>query len=143
MQDQSAFPGGYQPLPPPPPAAFEAVASSVPSVDRSWLRELAVRQRMAIIAGIANAVGGVLVVTNALGGVGLLFAIGVGVLVIVAAYRLGRHLYNVGIGILGAAAMFLPFAWLVVMVGLCVLAAVKLRAAGIRVGFFGVDPDTI
>ena len=58
MQDVNSFPGDRDRLPPPPPTGFPTAAPLPPTLDRTWLRELAARQRWAIVGGIANGVGG-------------------------------------------------------------------------------------
>jgi hypothetical protein len=130
------------PMPPPPPPAWGAPPA--PAVDRTELRELARRQRMAIVAGIANAIGGILTISDAVqDGPGALILLIVAGFIIYAMFRLGRQLYGVGIGILAAVAMLIPIVWIVVLVSLSSKASKQLRAAGVQVGFFGADPSTI
>jgi hypothetical protein len=130
------------PMPPPPPAPFSVPRA--PAVDRDSLRDLAKRQRTAIIAGCANAIGGVLAYSHALPtGAELILELVVAGFIIVAAYRLAARLHGVGIAILAAIAMLIPILWIVVLVVLSARASRQLRAAGLRVGFFGVDPSSI
>ena len=132
------------PPPPPSPGAFGVVFPATPAIDRTVLRELAARQRWAIIAGIANAVGGVIAFAHALPPEFVsVAALGVAVFVVVAGYRLARQLHGVGIGVLCGIAMLVPILWIVVLVMLSSRASKTLRAAGVRVGFFGADPSTI
>jgi hypothetical protein len=99
---------------------------------------------MAIVAGIANAVGGILTISDALqGGLGALILLIVAGFIIYAMFRLGRQLYSVGIGVLAAVAMLIPIVWIVVLVWLSSKASKELRAAGVRVGLLGADPSTI
>lgn len=113
-------------------------------LDRVRLRELAVRQRWAIVAGLANAIGGMLLYTRALpDGLAALASLTILVAIVVCAYRLGRILYSVGIGIVTAVAMFIPFVWIAVLVALSVKASKELKASGVRVGFFGVSSTAI
>jgi hypothetical protein len=146
VQDQSSLPGGM-PLPPPPsnlPSMPGSGSAFAPVLDRARLRELAIRQRWAIIAGIANAVGGMLLFTHALpDGLAAVASLVILVAIVVSAYRLGRILYSVGIGILSAVAMFIPFVWIAVLVALSVKASKELKASGIRVGFFGTSTNSI
>jgi hypothetical protein len=129
------------PMPPPPAPYTPALA---PPVDRESLRDLARRQRAAIIAGCANALGGIVAFTHALpSGTEVLIELVVAGFVIIAAYRLGQRLSGVGVGILAGIAMLLPIVWIVVLVVLSSKASKQLRAAGIRVGFFGADPASI
>jgi len=144
MQDVNSFPGNREPLPPPPPGGSSAAAPLQPTLDRAWLRELAARQRWAIVGGIANGVGGILVGIGATpSGLGAVLGLAVGVFVIVAAFRLANHLYSVGIAIVSAFAMIVPLVWIVVLIVLCVKASGRLRAAGVQVGLFGVDPNRV
>jgi hypothetical protein len=130
------------PMPPPPPAPF--TAAPAPAVDRTPLRELARRQRMAIIAGILNAVGGVLMATDTTAdGLAALFVLIVAGFVIFAAFRLGQQLYGAGIGVLSGIAMLIPLVWIGVLVVLSSRASRQLRAAGVKVGFLGADPASI
>jgi hypothetical protein len=141
MEDHHSQPF-IAPMPPPPPAPF--AASTAPAVDRDALRDLAKRQRAAIIAGCANALGGILAVTHALpAGTEVLVELLVATFVIVSAYRLAQPLHGVGIGILAAIAMLIPIVWVVVLLVLSSRASKQLRAAGVRVGFFGADPSSI
>ncbi|HEU5310331.1 MAG TPA: hypothetical protein VFV24_02660 [Candidatus Eisenbacteria bacterium] len=113
-------------------------------VDRTRLRELAVRQRWAIVAGLANAIGGMLLYTHALpDGLAAIASLTILVAIVVCAYRLGRILYSVGIGIVTAVAMFIPFVWIGVLVALSVKASKELKASGVRVGFFGAGSNAI
>ena len=139
MHDQ--LPPLGAPLPPPP---VPSAAPPMRTVDRSALRDLAGRQRAAIIAGIVNAVGGVLMFSDTLpAGPVSLFALVVAGFVIVAAFRLAQHLHGVAIGIVCGVAMLIPFVWIVVLVVLSSKASKQLRAAGVRVGIFGADPSSI
>ena len=139
MQDQLPPPG--VPLPPPPNPSG---APAMPTVDRTALRDLAGRQRAAIIAGIANAVGGVLLFSHAVPAEpASLFALVVAGFIIVAVFRLAQHLHGVAIGILCGIAMLIPFVWILVLVLLSSKATKQLRAAGVPVGFFGAAPSTI
>ena len=132
----------YAPPMPPPPAPFTATVG--PIADRGWLRDLATRQRMAIVAGIGNALGGILAFSHVLpGGIEVLFELIVAAFIIVAAYRLGQHLHGVGIGIVAGIAMLIPLVWIVVLVVLTSQASKRLRAAGVHVGIFGAGPDSI
>jgi len=63
--------------------------------------------------------------------------------IIVAAFRLAQHFHGVAIGIVCGIAMLIPFVRIVVLVVLSSKAPKQLRAAGVRVGFFGVDPSSI
>ena len=144
MQDVNSFPGDREPLPPPPPTGFSAAAPLPPTLDRTWLRELAARQRWAIVGGIANGVGGILIGVGAIPpGLGAVLGLAAGIFVIVAAFRLANHLYGVGLAVVSAIAMIVPLVWIVVLVVLCVKATGKLRAAGVQVGLFGTDPDRV
>jgi hypothetical protein len=139
MQDQLPPPG--LPMPPPPNPSG---AAPMPTVDRASLRDLAGRQRTAIIAGIVNAVGGVLMYSDAIpAGPSAIFTLVVAGFIIVAAFRLAQHLHGVAIGIVCGIAMLIPFVWIVVLVVLSSKASKQLRAAGVRVGFFGADPSSI
>jgi hypothetical protein len=98
----------------------------------------------AIIAGIANAVGGVLLFSHAVPAEpASLFALVVAGFIIVAAFRLAQHLHGVAIGILCGIAMLIPFVWILVLVVLSSKATKQLRAAGVAVGFFGAAPSSI
>jgi hypothetical protein len=144
MQDVNSFPGNREPLPPPPPTGFSAATPLPPTLDRTWLRELAARQRWAIVGGIANGVGGILIGVGAIPpGLGAVLGLAAGIFVIVAAFRLANHLYGVGLAVVSAIAMIVPLVWIIVLVVLCVKATGKLRAAGVRVGLFGTDPDRV
>ena len=139
--EEHAQPSITTPLPPPPPAPFAPPGAAV---DRGWLRDLATRQRMAIIAGILNALGGIVAYSHVLAdGTTLLFELAVGTFVIVAAYRLARKLHGVGSAVLCGIAMLVPIVWIVVLVVLSSKASKQLRAAGIHVGFFGADSSSI
>ena len=139
MQDQLPPPGVSLPPPPNPSGAPQ-----MPTVDRRALRDLAGRQRAAIIAGIANAVGGVLLFSHAVPAEpASLFALVVAGFIIVAAFRLAQHLHGVAIGILCGIAMLIPFVWILVLVVLSSKATKQLRAAGVAVGFFGAAPSSI
>ena len=134
-------PFGGAPMPPPPGMPGNPL---VPPVDRSALRDLASRQRAAIIAGCLNALGGVLMFTRALpAGPGSLFALVVAAFVIVAAFRLAQRLYGAGIGVVCGIAVLIPVVWIVVLVLLSSKASKQLRAAAVHVGFFGANPSSI
>jgi hypothetical protein len=55
----------------------------------------------------------------------------------------GRQLYGAGIGVLCGVAMLIPFVWIVVLLVLSSKASKQLRAGGIKVGIFGIDPSSI
>ena len=134
-------PFGAAPLPPPPGMSG---IPAVPAVDRTGLRDLASRQRAAIFAGLANAVGGALVFTHAVpDGIGGLISLVVAAFVIVAAFRLAQRLHGVWIGVVCGIAMLIPVVWIVVLVLLSSKASKQLRAAGVHVGFFGANPSSV
>jgi hypothetical protein len=127
------------PLPPPPPGPQAPTAS-----DRGALRELARRQRAAVVAGVANAVAGALTYTHAIpAGIGSLFALVVAACVIVAAFRLAQRLQTVGVAIACGIAMLIPVVWIVVLVLLSSKASKQLKAAGVTVGVFGASPSSV
>ena len=137
------------PLPPPPPPAAATPFASMPYVaapvdDRPALRDLAARQRWAIVAGLANAIGGALVYGTTLPScLGSILTLGVVSFVMFAAFQLARRLYSTGAGIVCAGAMLFPVVWIGVLIFLCSKASKQLKAAGIHVGFFGADPNKI
>src|SRR5512132_2923795 len=98
------------PFPPPPGmSAGMSGIPAVPAVDRTGLRDLASRQRAAIVAGIANAVGGALLFAHSVPeGTGALISLVVAAFVIVAAFRLAQRLHGVWIGVLCGVAMLIP-----------------------------------
>ena len=130
------------PMPPPPPNPLAAPAS--PAVDRASLRDLARRQRAAIVAGCANALGGIIVFSHVIPDpTASLVSLIVAGFIIVAVFRLAQTLHGVGIAILAGIAMLIPIVWIVVLLVLSSKASKQLRAAGIHVGFFGADPSSI
>jgi hypothetical protein len=134
-------PFGAPPLPPPP--AMSGIPA-MPVVDRSAVRDLASRQRAAIVAGIANALAGALLFTHSLPeGTGALISLVVAAYVIVAAFRLAQRLHGAWIGGVCGVAMLVPVGWIVVLALLSSKASKQLRAAGVHVGFFGANPSSV
>lgn len=128
-------------MPPPPGMPGNPPA---PVLDRTALRDLASRQRAAIIAGVLNGLTGALMFTRAIpAGTGSLIALVVAAFVIVAAFRLAQRLHGVAIAIVCGIAMLIPVVWIVVLVLLSSKASKQLKAAGVRVGFFGANPSSL
>jgi hypothetical protein len=141
MEDNNSQPYPA-PMPAPPPASFGAPPA--PSVDRASLRDLAGRQRAALIAGLANAIGGALAYTHAVpDGITALLSLIIAGFIIVAAFRLAQRVSGTGIAILSGVAMLIPFVWIIVLLALSSKATNQLRAVGVQVGFFGANPSSI
>ena len=131
--DFGALPPPPVPPVPPAPAGFE---------DRRYREELASKRLWLIVAGVSNAVAGILFRAGSLPpGVSLLIVLVVGIFVIVATFRLAKQLYNTAAGVLCAILMLVPVVYIGVVVFLAVQSAKRLRTPAPPAHWSGPSPS--
>ena len=116
--------------------------------DREKLRNIAKYQRWVIYALLANIAGNILAFGTMGQGMGVRAVVGVAVLAIavfaiVAIFLLAKEVSNVGIGVLCGVLMCVPCISLITLLIVNQMATSYLQRHGIKVGFLGVDPDSI
>jgi len=128
------------------PKWTEANAPTDPG--RTKLRQVATYQRRVILALIANIVVNVVSLGVREAGLAVMVlvvvaALAVAIFAIVAMYGLASVLMNKGLGILCAALMLIPCVSLITLLVVNQKASSYLQKHGVRVGFFGANPDSV
>ena len=136
------------------PQPFGAVNPSLPGgAERETMRSVARYQQWVIYALLANI--GLYVLSmglrSAMGQeaglavslVILLAALGVAGVSVVAMFLLAKTLHNPVVGVICAVLMFLPCISLITLLVVNGQATSYLSSRGVKVGFMGVDPNTI
>lgn len=126
--------------------------ADVPVPNRSKLRSVAKFQRYVILALLGNitiAIISFLIMIQAISpseiGVTVfrLAALAITIFMIYSVVMLARQFSNIAIAILSGLAMFLPLISLIVLLVFSQKATAFLRANGVDVGFFGVNPESV
>jgi hypothetical protein len=119
-----------------------------PGSDREKLRKVAGRQRAMLFAILANIATTVLVVGFSMQApaVAMLISltqIAVTIYVVVAIFRLAMAVYGIGLAIVLAVFAIIPFVSLLLLLMVNQKATSYLQTHGIKVGFMGVNPNSI
>jgi hypothetical protein len=131
-----------------PQIVAEAALTDANSVDREKLRRVAKYQQWVLYTLLANIVINLMAMSTRGGGTAVSLALGGLALVIVvismfAVFRLANELYNIAVGIVCAVLMIVPCVSLLTLLIVNGKATTFLQQRGIKVGFMGVNPNTI
>jgi hypothetical protein len=118
------------------------------SVDRDKLRRVAKYQQWVIYALLANICANIASIAAGQADLAirmgiLVVALAIAVFAMVAIFLLANELYNAGIGVLCAVLMIVPCISLITLLVVNGKATGYLQQNGVKVGFMGVNPNTI
>jgi len=129
---------------------FASSVTTAPPNDREKLRRVARYQQWVLYALLANILNTVLLFANALAVKSeimatfwSLLALVIAVAAMVAIFLLAKEVYNVVVGVLCAILMVFPCISLLTLAIVNSKATAYLQQRGVKVGFMGVNPDTI
>lgn len=115
---------------------------------RESVRRVARYQRYVIFALLANILANIIAFATLSGDAAIrvavtVLALGAMVFAMIAIFLLAKELINTGVAVLCAILMIAPCISLIVLLVVNQKATSYLQRNGIRVGFFGTNPDTI
>ena len=134
------------PYDPPNFQSFQTTGS--PGNSRDKLRRVAKYQRWVLFALLANISANVLSFATVgqelpIRLVAIAIGLGVALLAVASIFLLAKELINTGIAVLCGILMFIPCISLITLLVINQKATAFLQAGGIKVGFMGVNPDSI